>query len=512
MLKKLTVAPLAVLLLCALVILPVRLHTLHEPLEKDIATYAVYGHELLRGKRLYAELIDHKPPLIYWTFAAAEKFLGYDDRTVLILGAVNAVLTLVAIYAAGLTRNRTAAMVGAIAWTLVASDIPLQANQPNTEVFLNTLLAAGFVIVLQHSHTISRNTGIAAGVLFGLSTLYKQVTIIPILVFSGIYFCTAPGPAKKKIGALLPIGVLPAVMWILTFGYFSLQGSLREFVFLVGSFNLGYTAVSYTGAHTGGILANIARSLLPGNLGLHYYYGFLYFPLLTLTGILYGVHQRIRPWIYLAGYALSVLIMVALPGKWYPHYYQLWLPVFCIGTGWSVAEILGRYRSYRQVILAALVLIFLSTAYLELRYLSLSPDEISQIKYHREYTEVRNSGLAIRSLLLPDETFLAFGSQPGLYYYADKPLPAGQIFLTLLTFGSPPDIIIERQLSALRHNPPELVVMGIPTLGILPPDGPADDRSYTGLVREWMTEHYRESTTLGPGYMVRKGGRLDQSE
>jgi hypothetical protein len=70
--KRATIASAALLLvLCGLLVL-LRLHTYDEPLERDITTYAVIGHELLGGKALYTELWDHKPPAIYVTYAAAQ--------------------------------------------------------------------------------------------------------------------------------------------------------------------------------------------------------------------------------------------------------------------------------------------------------------------------------------------------------------------------------------------------------------------------------------------------------
>ena len=69
------------LVLCGLLVL-LRLHTYDEPLERDITTYAVIGHELLGGKALYTDLWDHKPPAIYVTYAAAELLSGYGRDSI----------------------------------------------------------------------------------------------------------------------------------------------------------------------------------------------------------------------------------------------------------------------------------------------------------------------------------------------------------------------------------------------------------------------------------------------
>jgi len=41
-----------------------RLHTYGEPLERDLTTYAVIGHDMLGGKTLYTDLWDDNPPAI----------------------------------------------------------------------------------------------------------------------------------------------------------------------------------------------------------------------------------------------------------------------------------------------------------------------------------------------------------------------------------------------------------------------------------------------------------------
>src|SRR4051812_11842137 len=51
----------------------------HGPFESDVCAYAVIGHEMRAGRKLYSDLWDHKPPLHYATYAAAEMLVGYGD-------------------------------------------------------------------------------------------------------------------------------------------------------------------------------------------------------------------------------------------------------------------------------------------------------------------------------------------------------------------------------------------------------------------------------------------------
>lgn len=82
---------------CAVIILGLRHKSVHEPLERDHATYAVIAHELLEGRQLYSDLWDNKPPGIFWTYAGAELVFGYGEGTVFVLGLLAAIATVPAV-------------------------------------------------------------------------------------------------------------------------------------------------------------------------------------------------------------------------------------------------------------------------------------------------------------------------------------------------------------------------------------------------------------------------------
>jgi hypothetical protein len=137
--------PALALLGLALVIATARLHTYHEPLERDITAAAVIGHEMLAGRSLYADMWDHKPPAIHVTHALAILLAGYGPGAVYLLNIVAAITTLGGTYlAASAVGGVVAGLWGAVFWTLVSGDLWLQANQPNAEVFINACVAWAF--------------------------------------------------------------------------------------------------------------------------------------------------------------------------------------------------------------------------------------------------------------------------------------------------------------------------------------------------------------------------------
>ena len=64
-------------LLLLAVCLGLRMLSLVRPcLSDDEATYCVVAREMLHGRVLYRDVVDHKPPLIYLTYAATQSLGG----------------------------------------------------------------------------------------------------------------------------------------------------------------------------------------------------------------------------------------------------------------------------------------------------------------------------------------------------------------------------------------------------------------------------------------------------
>src|SRR5207244_8478888 len=60
--------------------------------------------------------------------------------------------------------------------------------------------------------------------------------------------------------------------------------------------------------------------------------------MLTVAGMFYGlIFGPRREWILLGAFGIATQLAISLPGWFFRHYFQLWLPVLAIGAGWTVA-------------------------------------------------------------------------------------------------------------------------------------------------------------------------------
>ncbi len=103
------------------VCLGLRMLSLVRPcLSDDEATYCVVAREMLHGRVLYRDIVDHKPPLIYLTYAATQS-LGGPEHGMLLLH----LLTIGFVWATALLLGRIA--VQASRWAAFDDDVPFVA-------------------------------------------------------------------------------------------------------------------------------------------------------------------------------------------------------------------------------------------------------------------------------------------------------------------------------------------------------------------------------------------------
>jgi len=494
----------AVLALLALGLILARLHTYAEPLERDITGYAVIAHELLAGRRLYAEVWDHKPPAIHATYAAAEWFAGYGPDAVFLLNLVAAATTLLGAYVAGraLGASAAAGLVTAAFWTIVSGDLVFQANQPNTEVFINAALTWAFALVVGAgpAAAVGRWWGIAA--LLALGSLYKHVVVVVAVLLAAAHLALPPRGATRRraLGQAGIVTLVGAAAWAVVATYFAATGRWTDFRDAVFTYNRTYAApLSTTLAAAFGApgLGPLARAVC------------LPLAALTATALVTGwrAGQR-REALLLTAFLLGAHLAMALPGRFFPHYFQLWLPPLAIGAGWGVA-LLGRahgHHVWRSVTAALATLAILLGAILP-QY-RLPPEEWTRRKYQREGEYFLASAPLAREidgLLAADETFYEWGAETGLYFASGRRPPTGLTSMYPLLAGPLTRTLAARVVADLERARPELVVVA---RAAFPPAAQVGANPVTA----WIAANYRPfpgTAERGPfALLVRTGGAL----
>lgn len=491
--------PAAALLALCVLIFSLRAHTYDEPLERDLTTYAVIAHEMLNGKNLYSDLWDHKPPAIHVTYAAAELIAGYGRNSIFLMNVAASIATLIACYFAGAAGGRgpVAGLIAATFWTLASGDLAIEGNQPNTEVFLNALLASAFVVFARaEQNRIGYEGALIVGGLFAIASFYKQIVILQAAFLCAAYLICVERQWRKK--ALIEIGLIGAIGvigWALLFGYFFSAGRGQAFVEAVFTYNRWYSA------HPPRALNELWNwpGLSPDALMVAFAIAAL-----AVVGLMIGLKLcPRRGWLLLLAIAVATYITVQLPGWFFPHYYQLWLPPLVIGAGWSV-ELLRRmlparfsWAAYAAAAVSGVVLVMMEIPC----YLSPAKSWSTQ-KYGGIFIESEQLAAKIDNLLPRDAVLFEWGNETGFYFNTRRDPPSGVMFAYPMQAGPLAPKLSWRLLADLRKKEPGLVVTANLTMSLTPGHP----------VANWIEQNYRLLwRTNSFAVMARKGSELERN-
>jgi len=496
----------AVLVALAVLIALLRLHTYNEPFERDITSHAVIAHEMLAGRALYCDLWDSKPPAIFVTYALADALVGYGPAEVYFIGVVAAIITLLGCYWAGAAYGGVAGGLWAAAfWAVICNDLWLWANQPNIEVPMNACLVWAFALMLTEGRkqkpalSVVEGTGdrirkfsilnsqfsilkwLVIGGLFALATLYKTVAVT-FPAFLGLFYLLSFLRDRQRLRlALLQVCIIAAVgvaAWAAVFAYFTATGRLGIFYDTIFKY-AGYYAQSRGGNFLTNILAGLKYEFFARAMK-----STLVLIVLTAAGTIYALAKGPRrPWLLLVGFLIAAYFAVALPGRYYNHYYQLWLVPLVVGAGWAVG--ISNFKSQisnfsclvRSSAGAVGFIILLCFVLPEYRF---SADEWSAYKQGPQYIISKAVTKEVDALLAPQETLYVLGINPEFYFWSGRRPPTGVIWSTDLANNPLAQEHTARTLADLEREKPEIFVINRLHAQV-PPDHP---------VVEWAQKQY----------------------
>lgn len=478
-----------------------RLRTWNEPFERDITTYAVFGHELLQGRALYADLWDNKPPGIFAVYAAAEWLAGYGSGAIYAINVLSAVVALCGVYAAAAAAGQARrGLWAAAAFAVLSGNLALQANQPNVEIFLNACLVWLLALLLRANERLGLRGAATAGALLFLAMIFKTYAAVAGLLV--VVHALVPPRSTRRSAALREAALAAAVVlagWLGVAAYFGATGRFEDL----------FEVLVVHGRH-------YARDPLGNVLSGFLTWGPAVLPLVGLLaasvlGLLLGGAERRRIWLLLAAYAVAVHVMVCMPGRYYPHYFQLWLPLVAVGFGVLLREIGCRLPAARparslETPLAALVVGGLLLAHLP--SLVLAPEEWSRRKYGDDkFVLVKALAGDLEALLRPEESFFHLGAESGLYFYSRRSPPTGPMVGKHYLYGPLREKLQRRMIGDLERAAPELIVIKRNFF---------DDARASGLpepLLDWLVARYRPPADalpiarLFPCFYARLGDR-----
>ncbi|MCA9370254.1 hypothetical protein KC686_03800, partial [Candidatus Woesebacteria bacterium] len=169
----------------------------------DEGIYLAIGNALNHGQRLYADIVDHKTPLIYYFAQVPSQVTFRVLLTVWMLSATGFFYSTLR----SLTKTRVAAIVGLSLFTLCTTLPALEGNIPNGELFVIGFVLAGGAVLFKQPITARLMSGarsslptiqtipfwptLIAGVGTGLGLLVKVPALFDAAALTSVFYFIA---------------------------------------------------------------------------------------------------------------------------------------------------------------------------------------------------------------------------------------------------------------------------------------------------------------------------------
>ena len=178
-------AALGIILLTVAIRLPSLLHPL--PID-DEAGYSVIANEIVDGGRPYIDAVDRKPPLLFWTYAAAFKVAGeYNWIALHILSLIWTLATMAGLYViAKQLFDRETGLIAALFYSVFQPWASFKNLAFNGEMVMNLAIVWAWAIGFKRSSLKWRPELLGAGALLCAAFLLKQPAAIAAVPL-GIY-------------------------------------------------------------------------------------------------------------------------------------------------------------------------------------------------------------------------------------------------------------------------------------------------------------------------------------
>lgn len=440
-----------------------RVHTLKEPMPRDMGHYAVVAHEMLQGRHLYGDLFAQKPPLIYWIYCLGELIGGYTERSLFLISSLGASFVILCVYQLGkaFTNRRWVGLYAATIFTIICGDLYMHGSHPNPEVFMNGFLVIGLVYIFRAREPAhSRRDSVIASLSFFMAIMCKfNIVLVPAFLLGANILISRKSPEqfKRAVSTAITSSIVIFSGCTAITLYFFLRGNGNDFI---------YEMISFNRAYAGSLLGNlksafILEHLLP--ISLHFAVPLI---LVIILGIAASRgKQRYVNWLLFIAWVLGTFVSLALPGRYYYQYYQLWLPVLTIGVAFAINSLyISQWKHTRIAATVCTAAILIWTIRHESRFYKFTPNEwASNLNNSGDFRLRTNQfALNLNTVLRSDEVYFDASVDPEVYFLSKRDMPSGIHYADPTVSGYRANEYAQRLLNTLNSRPPELITV-IPT-------------------------------------------------
>ena len=378
-------------------------------IDLDESAHIVGSWEMMRGRLLYAEFVNNKPPLLYIYYAAAQLLFG---RSLFAVHLVTALVTvpLTAFAVSAFFHHRREGLVGGLLFLVYsAAFIGHDMLASNTEILMILPASWALVLLRDEQDALALWRSGAAGLLIGLAFLlrYQAATWGLALALAIVVAGAVRQDVRRCAWSMAALGTGFCVPLLATWGWFASRGAGDALLYWTIGNNLHYTS-------------NPISMREAAERALSYF-----LPFLIVTGPLWWGAWRswAGEWRSYRALLVTVLILISIPPtllglRFYPHYFiQLYVPLAIAAAPW--ASVALRAPVGRQ----GRILVGWSTAVLVGFTIANAALYLTSNRVYRERDPVfgRIAHVLRQDPCYPSGTLFVWGYAPIIYYYADMP-------------------------------------------------------------------------------------------
>src|SRR5207248_3399477 len=211
-------AALGIILLTVAIRLPSLLHP--QPIDSE-AMYSVVANEIVDGGRPYADAVERKPPLLFWTYAGIFEVAGkFNWRALHFVALLWTLSAMAGLYVIGRNLfNRNTGLIAALFYSLFQPWWYWKNLSFDSEMLMNLPIIWAWVIAFGGAWSRLRPELLLAGALLGVAFLLKQPAAIAAVPL-GTYLLL---PSYRASRSLTPMhSIIQAAT--LTVGFFAALG------------------------------------------------------------------------------------------------------------------------------------------------------------------------------------------------------------------------------------------------------------------------------------------------
>jgi hypothetical protein len=458
------------------------------PLERDEGEYAYAGQLILQGHAPYSLAYNMKFPGTYYAYAGAMALFGESPRGVHLGLLVVNMLAGVALFLIALRLiGAFGATVATIAFMVLSLDRGVLGTAAHATHFLLVPVLWGMFVLIRPATTGS--LWIAGG-LFGLAVLMKQQAAV-FLPFAGLYVAwttrtvevqpwsvVVRAIAKVAFGAAVPLGLL--LLLLLS------HGVLGRFWFWTWDYAAGYVSVIPLSLFWPAL--RLAWDPLTGQTAAFWWAGIAGLATLWLGAWPKATRVLITGW-------CAAAFLAVCPGLYFrQHYFVILLPVLAmtLGVGAVTVARLVPFRRGAWVVgtaFAALVGLWASANW---SYLAkVTPRDLSRSLYGTNpFVESPEVAEFLRTHTGPEDRVAVIGSEPQIYFYANRKSATGYIYMYALMEPQPFALQMQREMIAeIEAAAPRYIVV-VPMRASWAPF-PTSDRGILNWTETYTSRCYR---------------------